>query len=460
MRATIVKDLVFDSVGYAPHAGQWPIHRSRARHRVVAGGRRFGKSQIGGHELTVEALATYHVRQRLADAGHRREFWIVGPEYTDSEKEFRSFWNDCERLKLPRDKPGSYNNPESGEMVVSLWSGRFIVHAKSAKYPGTLVGEGLSGVIMAEAAKIKPIVWTKYVRPTLADFLGWSLHSSTPEGRNQFYEHWTLGQSDAAPEWQSWRCPSWGNPYVYPLGVGDPEIEAQRLEMSGPAFSQEIGADFNTFVGRVLSDFDEETHVADFAFNPAWQTYAASDYGYTNPFVWLLIQVDPLGRVYIVDEIYETGLDDEQMVDEIRRRGLCPSSVLGLYPDPEDPKASQAISKAFKVPIRGGTGGLRTTRIEIMRRLMKSQPAHLPDGHADKAPMLMVNRRCTNTIREFSAWRYPRTAEEAAAIGRAAPEEPMKRDDHAPEAFSRFAGGFYGHAVRGRARVGASSMSG
>ena len=32
------------------------------------------------------------------------------------------------------------------------------------------MGEGLSGVIAAEAAKLKKLVWTKYIRATLADF--------------------------------------------------------------------------------------------------------------------------------------------------------------------------------------------------------------------------------------------------------------------------------------------------
>ena len=57
--------------------------------RVVSAGRRFGKSNLGGHELTAEAIFTKYVAEQYLEEGKRREFWIVGPEYTDSEKEFR-----------------------------------------------------------------------------------------------------------------------------------------------------------------------------------------------------------------------------------------------------------------------------------------------------------------------------------------------------------------------------------
>ena len=79
-------------------------------------------------------------------------------------------------------------------MRISLWDGTFIVAAKSAQYPERLVGEGLNGVILSEEAKLKDKIWPKYIRPTLADYNGWSFHSSTPEGKNWFYDLWQTGQ--------------------------------------------------------------------------------------------------------------------------------------------------------------------------------------------------------------------------------------------------------------------------
>ena len=146
---------LFDYLGYDPHQGQLKIAESKARYRVASCGRRFGKSDIGGHELIPEALVTRFMADDLARAGKRREFWIVGPEYSDAEKEFRVVYDQLKKLEVPFDRPGTYNDPIGGSLHISLWEGAFQVHGKSAKYPDTLVGEALSGVILSEAAKLK-----------------------------------------------------------------------------------------------------------------------------------------------------------------------------------------------------------------------------------------------------------------------------------------------------------------
>lgn len=438
---------IYDAVNFQPHAGQIPILRSNARNRVVAAGRRFGKSQIGGHELVPEAFLTYARQEELRAVSKRREFWIVGPEYSDSEKEFRVAYDKLKRLEVPFDKPGTYNNPESGYMHISLWGGLYQVHAMSAKYPDSLVGEGLSGVIMAEAAKMKESVWTKYVRPTLADFRGWSLFSSTPEGKNWFYNLYTVGQDPARTEWESWRRPAWMNYYVYPGGELDSEIVEMRADMSSELFNQEIAADFTEFVGRVFKDFDEEVHVNDCEYNPAWETYAAVDYGYTNPFVWLLIQVGPWGEINVLDEYYERGKTIPEIAADLESRHLIPDGLIRFYPDPASPGSSVELSELIRKPYAGGTGGLLSDRIESIRKALKINNDHLDWGHPDRQPTLHVNRRCKNFIREFLDYRYPKSEEEAALSGETIPENPMKKDDHTPEALGRF---FAGHfASRG-----------
>lgn len=133
----------------------------------------------------------------------------MGPEYTDAEKEFRVLYDALRARGLPFDRPGTYNNAHDGDMQISLFGGKYLVIAKSAKHPERLVGEGFNGVVMAEAAKQRERTWTKYIRPMLADFRGWSLFSSTPEGKNWFYDLWMRGQSEVDDEWESWRMPSW-----------------------------------------------------------------------------------------------------------------------------------------------------------------------------------------------------------------------------------------------------------
>lgn len=478
---------LWSELDWNPHPVQRRVMLEPVRNKVVALGRRAGKSQMGGHRLVPEAFRAGSEISTLKRKGLRREYWIVGPEYSDSEKEFRVIWNALSNLDFEFDHPGSYNNSETGTMVISLFDGQYIVHAKSAKYPTTLIGEGLSGVIMAEAAKLKPSVWYKYIRPTLADFNGWSMFNSTPEGKNWFYDLFMTGLDEDRPDWRAWRAPSWVNPYVYPGGCNvpllrraaeakrrhelpmliqaikksgnwnrkghpsdiDPEIWSMFLDQSLEMFNQEIAALFTEFVGRVFKDFDEEIHVTKQDFNPAWETYACTDYGWTNPFVWLIVQIDPHHeRVHILDEYYEYQKTTEEAGSEINDRGLAPRTVRAFFPDPAEPDRTRQLAQTLRIkPYNRGSIELHD-RIEWIRRGLKYNP--ILGG-----PSLTIHSRCVNTIREFNDYRYKETAEQAGEKGKSAPELPQKKDDHTPEAIGRLYSGLFGSPWSGPGGGGA-----
>ena len=431
---------------------------------------------------------------------------------SDAEKEFRVLWGLIDRLQMPLDRPGSYNDPIGGSMHISLWGGAYQVHCKSSKYPDQLVGERLRGVILAEAAKQKPSIWVKYVRPMLNDFKGWSLHTSTPEGKNHFHEKFEMGQNPSYPDWDSWRMPSWVNPYVYTetgrlIALGElprdtpipPEeltldehvaimqrlmrenpnlspsaiVELNNLqvnseiadlagEMSIEAFNQEIGADFTEFVGQVFKDYDENYHVGDLEFNPDWETYGACDYGFSNPNVWLLIQVGPWGEINVLREIYMSGLTDEEFADEIRRQQLNPPQLHIFYPDPEDPSATRVLEERLGIKANSATGGELRIRLNLIRVALKRGRTDLR-GNRDRQlsysleeglayteqpdlwrPQLMINRSCPNLRREMEAYRYPEAKDSNVETSVAKYENPLKKDDHAPEALGRFFKGYFG----------------
>ena len=479
---------VFESLDYYPHAGQRKIHCDTARMKVVTAGRRFGKSELGGHELVPEALITYTMATELNNARKRREFWIVGPEYSDSEKEFRIVWDELVKAEVPMDKPGSYNSPWSGEMTISAFKGAFMISAKSAKYPGTLVGEGLSGVILAEAAKLKTTVWHKFIRPTLADYRGWALFTTTPEGKNWLYELWKRGQDPNDPSWSSWRMPSWINDIVFPLGATDEGIAMIREALSDPdkaltpevirasgvdeeiadmardmteeRFAQEIEAKFTEFVGRVFKNFDEELHVTDCFYNPDFPLYVAVDYGWSNPFVALLIQADAFDNVFVIADYRRINRDIEDIaLDLASERGGLFAKAVNLYPDPASPGDTAVLAKKLHYKAMGGTGGELKWRLELIRKALKLVPDHGP--WEMRAPKLVFSRTVSaETIREFNEYRYPDTKEEAKGE---APENPLKKDDHAPEALGRFFRGYFGGPAAGgdggRAKITRAKVS-
>jgi hypothetical protein len=459
---------IFKRAGYLPHPAQKLVHGDGTRNRVVAGGRRIGKSEIGAGELDIEAVRTRMCLNYLEDKGIRREFWIVGPGYTDAEKEFRKHYNALKRMEAPFDRPGTYYDAHSGDMQISMYGGKYLVIGKSAMHPERLVGEGLSGVIMAEAAKQKERTWTKFIRPTLADFQGWSLHSSTPEGKNWFYDAWQRGQDPNDDEWKSWRFGSWRNPIVFPLGASpqglhllrtainerapitsalrkksgvDPEIIEMMLDLAEETFNQEVAAMFTEFTGRVFKRFDEDIHVGDFNYDPSCKLYAAVDYGFVDPFVWLLIQEDWQGNVTVLDEIYQSGLtidDAARLVDE---RGLCPGGLIEFFPDPARPDETLALERHLKVRANRNTGGELRIRLRYITEALRDRNRHLPEGDPLRFPMLRINRKCTNTIREMQDYRYPDTSKDQK---RNPKDVPVDKDNHCPEALGRYYRGRYG----------------
>lgn len=465
----ISKSNLWDALNYRPNEAQRAVHKSAVRNRVNVAGRRTGKSVGGGRELMPRAQEAYHLRGMLEERSIRYECWIVGPNYTDSEKEFRVFYNDCRKLQLPFDKPGTYYNPK-GDMVVSLWDGRFIVHGRSGDHPESLVGEGLHFAVMAEAAKMKESVWERFIRPTLADFWGESLWDTTPEGKNWFYDLYRKGQDPAETEWESWRHPSWVNRHVFRkrttmAGIQqmklmlrqagydredfdnidvDPEIISMARDLTEEAFGQEVEASFSEHVGRVFKAWDEDQHVTDLAYRPDWPLYIATDYGYTDPNVALFIQIGPSKEINVIAEYYRTHRTDSEfardVLEDSRLRHLV-GCAKGIYPDPADPGATETISEAWKLPHYGNTGGELKHRIEAIQLKLKPRNPHLAYENPERVPWLRFDRTTKNCQREFDAYRWPEKRKEAGKTG---PEHPMDKDNHTPEALGRF---FAGHGL-------------
>lgn len=473
--------VLWDRLKYHPHIAQRKVHASYARHRVHAAGRRMGKSMAAGREIMPRAMEAFGSRDMLEELGIRYEGWIVGPNYTDSEKVFRHFYNDCRRMGLPFDKPGTYYTKQ--ELTVSLWGGFFLLHAKSGAHPESLVGEGLHFAVMTEAAKMREQVWERFVRPTLADFEGETWWDSTPEGRNWFYRLYRDGQNPENDEWASWRHPAWLNRAVYKhrttrAGVAalkelvaegytnktdlmrrgldvDSEIVSLAVDLTPEAFGQEIECNFSDMVGRVFKDWDEDVHVRDLPYVEGWPLYLATDYGYTDPNVCLFIQVGPHGDIRVIAEYYRHQRTDQEFRDDVlkdERLGRLVQKAKILFPDPEDPGATATLCDGWHVPAASGTGGPLIDRIRAIQGTLKQRNRHLPWGHEERAPLLLADRSCVEFAREMDAYSWPRLRRNVRG-----PQNPQDKDNHAPEALGRFFAG-YGAGMLGpvitRARFG------
>lgn len=452
------KDLYFEKTGYTPHKGQEQIHYTPSRFRVVSNGRRWGKTFMGAKEVEPCAFSM------SAITGKPQIGWIVGPNYADAEKEFRIVYDTLRSFGVDKHSLKFVNNPDNGSMHIKTNWG-FELLCRSAGHPETLVGEGLDFVLMVEAGRHRRRTWGQYLRPALSDKRGWAIFSGVPEGRSEnslLYALWSRGQDLRYPQWRSWRMPSWTNNIVFPGGRQDPEILEAESDLTVDEFNRQYGAQFVEKTGAVMQEWDDEIHLRNLQYNPGWPVYGAVDYGFTNPFVWLWIQVDEFANVYVIRERRWTQKDtveiaQEMLADPVDRALL--ENLVAFYPDPAEPDDTLTLSRMLKKPHRGGTGGELKTRLSLIRQKLKTHPTWVPEEHPERIPALMVDRSCQMLAWEMrEGYKWPEHRSEVTSEK----EHPMDKDNHGVEALGRFMKGYFGMPgqVKSRTVIRGARMGG
>jgi hypothetical protein len=427
------KELYYsDVVGYHPHPGQRILHYTPSRFKVVSNGRRWGKTIFGGREVEPNAYVACHI------TGGAQIGWIVGPQYTDSEKEFRVVYDSMRKLGIDKDSIKFVNNVDSGSMHIKTSWG-FELLGKSAKHPDSLVGEGLNFVLMVEAGRHKRKTWGQYIRPALSDKRGWAIFSGVPEGRSEnslLFALYERGQDPKFRQWKSWKMPSWTNTIVFPGGRQDPEILEAESDLTDDEFNRQYGAEFTDKTGVVLKEYDEDIHVGDYPFNPQWPLYMALDYGFTNPFVVLFIQEGPAGEIVVVRERRFTGIDTPEVASTLieEEADLIRHAIM-IYPDPAEPDDTYTMVERLRIQANYSTGGSKKNRRTMIRQALKERNKHLDPNHPLRRPRLRIDRSCASLRWEMrEGWRWPERRSEVTSDK----EEPMDKDDHGPEALGRY----------------------
>ncbi len=203
-----------------------PILRSKARYKVVACGRRFGKTIVGEDRVARPAIAGYPTG------------WFA-PEY----KYLAEPWDHLSRRLAPL--IASSNKTERRIDLVT--GGR--IDFLSMDDPDAGRGRKYKHVVVDEAAKARylEVAWTKAIRPTLTDYKGTADFYSTPRGRDFFWRLFTRGEDPEQPEYESWQLPTVANPFIDPT-----EVEAARKELPERVFQQEYLAEFLEDAGGVF----------------------------------------------------------------------------------------------------------------------------------------------------------------------------------------------------------------
>lgn len=203
---------------------QMEIHDNKSRFRVVACGRRFGKTYLG-------ALECFEV----AIKGGRA--WWIAPTYKMAEVGWRPMLKTAMQL-----------DDVDIRLVDRLltFPGGGTIAVRSADDPDKLRGESLDLAVFDEAAYTKREAWTHAIRPALTDRQGMALFFSTPRGRNWFWELHQLGKR-GEEGWASFQYPTSDNPLM-PVK----EIKTAKDILPEIIFRQEYLAEFIDDQGGVF----------------------------------------------------------------------------------------------------------------------------------------------------------------------------------------------------------------
>mgnify|MGYP001405942509 CR=1 FL=1 len=223
---------------------QQEVFNDTTRFKVIAAGRRTGKSRLAAWMLIIRGLQ--------ADRGH---VFYVAPTQGQARD---IMWQVLMELGHTVIASSHVNN-----LQIKLINGATIA-LKGADRPETMRGVSLRFLVMDEYADMKPEVWEQILRPALADQKGDALFIGTPMGRNHFYDLYTYACVSDDPTFVGYHFTSYDNPLL-----DKEEIDAAKQSMSAFSFRQEFMASFEAqdselFKEKYVKFSEEEPDIGDY----------------------------------------------------------------------------------------------------------------------------------------------------------------------------------------------------
>lgn len=212
---------------------QLEVINNRAREKVVACGRKWGKT----------TTAMFFIVQRLFELGSNKFAWWVMPSYTqcrDVQREMKQMFKGSGLIKAAPKRP---------EFKVILSNNSEVVF-KSTDKPEYLRGANPYVAVLDEARDMPNETWYDVIRPNLAARKAETLIISTPRTRHWFQDEFLRAKKSNDPNMVAWNEPSWKNPYMIE------EAELLKKQMPLNAWRQEIAAEFVDEGGGVFENLE------------------------------------------------------------------------------------------------------------------------------------------------------------------------------------------------------------
>tara|TARA_R110001583_G_scaffold100487_3_gene246457 strand:- start:815 stop:2068 length:1254 start_codon:yes stop_codon:yes gene_type:complete len=210
---------------------QQEVFGDYSRFKVIAAGRRTGKSRLAAWLLIINGLSET-----------KGQVFYVAPTQGQARD---IMWSLLLELGHSVIASSHVNN-----LQIKLINGTTIA-LKGSDRPETMRGVSLKFLVMDEYADMKPEVWEQILRPALADQKGSALFIGTPMGRNHFYELYNYSKLSEDVDFKGWHFTSYDNPLLDPK-----EIKSAEKSMSRYSFRQEFLASFEAQGSELFKEED------------------------------------------------------------------------------------------------------------------------------------------------------------------------------------------------------------
>ena len=209
---------------------QKQVWNSEAKFKVVAAGRRCGKTELAAYRLLYNALT-----DGILDKDAAR--FYVAPTQQQARK---VMWGKLHELAQLEDGTSLIVNAHINNLEITLINGQ-VISLQGADRPETMRGVKLADLVLDEYADMKPYVLDEILMPALSDYDAGYLMIGTPLGRNHFYEEYLKADLGDDPEYAAWQFTTKDNPFI-----DKKLLERRKKQLSNHAYKQEFEASFSS----------------------------------------------------------------------------------------------------------------------------------------------------------------------------------------------------------------------
>jgi intein/homing endonuclease len=395
--------------------------------------------------------------------------WIVGPNYELAHDEFNYIQMWLKWLNVPLAKDTS-KPQQGGYSLTTKWNA--VLESMTGKDEDQMEMVSLDAVGITEAGQTSRMLLDR-LRGRVLQRRGRIFISGSPMASQAWYVNAlrSYKNGDEHGDWHSYSIPSFDNKAVFPLGEMDDEIQSMKRNLPPEEYARMVLAEPMPPEGLVFKEFKTETHVVPItvkvvdpdklaeaiqrAYSPFEDRFSQypepiMDSGGFNITGWEVpefcdveLAIDPgwehgyavlacvvhKDNVLVIDEVYETQMYGEDVIQECKNRPWWPRVKKGV------------IDVASKQHHEGMSEHEKWRKYANLRLLTQMVP--VPDGISryrtflvnpdNGRPRLFIDPKCDRYIWEHGAYKFQFHKED-----RPIREVPIDANNHAIKAMTYF----------------------